>query len=269
MNKKVISLSLAAIMSSQSMVYANVDRTSIVTSEAIADAKENLAILGQNLAQLDKELDQIEKKIKARDNSGKFTNALTIAGAGIGIGLSVLAGMSLKIKSSSAGSGMIAILGVILSSIASVGTGLTSATSLKLQKDIDTKEIDTALSVIQSQIQSNMNEYQDNTTKVVLSSLNETIEKTRASIKDYQQDENSTDLQKIYSNFGLVVGTAITATGLMTKSGGKLLVVGSIVNSTSNLTQIIAGMSSSQAELVLEQIYALRSSLRMNMEILK
>lgn len=41
MNKKVISLSLAAIMAAQPIAYAGKDRTSAVTDQTIAEAKKN------------------------------------------------------------------------------------------------------------------------------------------------------------------------------------------------------------------------------------
>lgn len=257
--KRTITLSVAAVMISQSVAFAQMDRTAEITGQAISQAQQNISALRTNLVQLDTALEQTAKTIDARDNSGGITNALTIAGAAAGLGLSVISYFS--VKSRTAGSGLLGMFTVAGSLVASMTSIVTGTGSSLLKKDVDTKALADQLDAIEKEIAANK-AGQSKEASAILNQLSDSVSGMKASLKDYQQDENSTDRTKLLAHLSQGIGTALLFYSLTQKDSNKAVVIGGLLLSAGNLTRIVAGLSDSQAESVLKEIEATRMSLR-------
>lgn len=264
--KRTITLSVAAVMISQSVAFAQVDRTAEVTGQAIAQAQQNITALRANLVQLDASLEQTAKAITERDNSGGITNGLTIAGASIGLGLSALSYFT--VKSGREGSGIGAMIGIgtaLATTITSIVTGTGSA---DLKKDIDTAQVDQQLDALEKEIAAN-SQGQSKETSALLLQLSASVSGMRTSLQDYQKSEDETDRNKLLAHLSQGVGTALLFYSLTQRDSNKAAVIGGILMSAGNLTRIVAGLSDSQAESVLKEIKATPSSLRVAATILE
>lgn len=264
--KRTITLSVAAVMISQSVAFAQVDRTAEVTGQAINQAQQNITILRTNLAQLDTALEQTAKTINERDNSGGITNGLTIAGAAAGLGFSVLSYFA--ISSRATGSGMLSMFMMASTSIASITSIVTGTGSALLKKDIDTKAVTEQLDAIEAEIAANK-AGQGKEASAILNQLSDSVAGMKASLKDYQKDENNTDRTKLLAHLSQGMGTALLFYSLTQRDSNKAAVIGGILLSAGNLTRIVAGLSDSQAESVLKEIEATRMSLRTAATILE
>ncbi|AFY01454.1 hypothetical protein Bdt_1764 [Bdellovibrio bacteriovorus str. Tiberius] len=246
-------------MISQSVAFAQVDRTAEVTGQAINQAQQNITALRTNLVQLDSALEQTAKTIDARDNSGGITNALTIAGAAAGLGLSVISYFA--VNSRTTGSGLLGMFSVAGSLIASMTSIVTGTGSSLLKKDVDTKALSDQLEAIEKEIAANR-AGQSKEASAILNQLSDSVSGMKASLKEYQKAEDDTDRTKMLAHLTQGIGTALLFYSLTQHNSNKATLVGGLLLSAGNLTRVVAGLSDSQAESVLKEIEATRMSLR-------
>lgn len=260
--KRIISLSLAGLMASQTVAFAQTDRTSDLTNQAIAQSKANLSALRTNILALDKALAETATTIETRDNSGNILNGMSIAGAGLGVAFSAVSFMTARRGGNGSGFGMI-IAGLIAAS-ASGTSALMGSGSHIVQKDVDTKKISEELDALEKEIASNTQVMAAQDTKT-LNILSTSIKDLRASLDEYQGKEDKTDKTKVWSHIGQVVGTAMVIYGLTDRElGSKIMTAGVLIMNASNVSRIVSGMTSSQAELVLKEISSARTTLQIN-----
>ena len=153
---------------------------------------------------------------------------------------------------------MFTVAGSLVASMTSIVTGTGSSL---LKKDVDTKALADQLDAIEKEIAANKAD-QSKEASAILNQLSDSVSGMKASLKDYQQDENSTDRTKLLAHLSQGIGTALLFYSLTQKDSNKAVVIGGLLLSAGNLTRIVAGLSDSQAESVLKEIEATRMSLR-------
>ncbi|AHZ84303.1 hypothetical protein [Bdellovibrio bacteriovorus] len=258
--KRTITLSVAAVMISQSVALAQVDRTAEVADQAIAQAQQNISTLRVNLQSLDSALAETAATIEARDNSGGITNGITIAGAAVGLGLSALTYFTAH--TGREGSGIGAMVGLATSLVATITSIVTGTGSAVLKEDIDTAAIDKQLEALEKEIAAN-SQGQSKETSALLIQLSASVSGMRSSLQAYQKDEDGTDRTKLMAHISQGLGTALLFySATQRNASNKTILVGGLLLSAGNLTRIVAGMSDSQAEMVLKEIKSTRTSLR-------
>lgn len=258
MNKKVVSMSLAALMMSQSAAFAQVDRTQGVADQAISQAKKNMSALQAQLTQLDKALQETEDMITKRDNSGGITNGLSIGAAAVGIGLTSLAMINLKLGGEGRGLGSMFLgAGALISTLTSIVTGGGSAL---LKSDAETAKIDQQLAEVEAEISKAKNLDKESASALVL--LSHSVSEMRATLKDYQKNEDSTDRNRLLSHAAQAAGAAVMFFSLRSRVNATAT-MGLVLLNAGSLSRIITGMSDSQADQVLKEIRSTRTSLKL------
>ena len=258
MNKKVVSMSLAALMMSQSAAFAQVDRTQGVADQAISQAKKNMSALQAQLTQLDKALQETEDMITKRDNSGGITNGLSIGAAAVGIGLTSLAMINLKLGGEGRGLGSMFLgAGALISTLTSIVTGGGSAL---LKSYAETAKIDQQLAEVEAEISKAKNLDKESASALVL--LSHSVSEMRATLKDYQKNEDSTDRNRLLSHAAQAAGAAVMFFSLRSRVNATAT-MGLVLLNAGSLSRIITGMSDSQADQVLKEIRSTRTSLKL------
>lgn len=261
MKTKALSLTLAGLMSIQSVGFAQQDRTAGIGDQAIAAAQTNLQTLNQQMLLLDKSLAQAADSITKRDNKGGTTNGLAIAGAGLGLGLSAMSYLSFHKGTEGSGiGGMILATVSIAASLTSIVNGGTSQI-LKSTAKADTTELEKQLIEAQKGVETQLAQTSDKATAVALTQMGLAIKNTQTSLADYKDQESEVTLNRLASQAGQFVGTAILVYGI-TQKDSRAPMIGLMIMNAGNLGAILAGFQGSQAEEVLKEINQTRDSLK-------
>lgn len=257
--KRVIRMSVAALMLSQSAAYAQTDRTQGVANQAISQAKQNISVLQVQLLQLDKALQETEGMIIQRDNSGEITNGLAIGAAAVGAGLTALSIFNLKFnRAADAGLGSFFIgAGALIASLTSILSGGTSAL---LKENVDTEKIDQQLKDVQTEIAKVQSTDKESASALVL--LAHSVSEMRSTLKEYQENENDTSRNKLLSHAAQAAGAAVLYFAMRSEASATAI-MGTILFTAGNLSRVVSGMSDSQAEQVLKEIRSTRTSLQL------
>ncbi|WP_413560443.1 hypothetical protein [Bdellovibrio sp. HCB209] len=266
MSKKLVCLSLAGLMTMQSVAFAQTDRTAVATDKAISQAQDNIAALRANLGQLDLALAETAKTVDKRDHSGGIFNAATIIGAGIGLGFTALSFVTSR--SGHEGSGLGALMGISVSLVSAVASIATGTTSALLKKDIETGKVDRDLENLQAQIAQNM-KGADKGTASLLQQLSISVVGMRETLASYQSSEDSTDRVKLGSHVAQGVGAILLVYALTDRAGYGQAKLGLILMSAGNIGRIVSGMSDSQADVVLREIKLTRTSIQSAVQVLE
>jgi hypothetical protein len=260
MKNKTLSLTLASLMSLQSVGFANTDRTDGIGEQAISTAKENLAALNQQMLLLDQSLARAEETITARDDKGGITNGLAVAGAGLGLGLSAMSYLTIRRGGEGAGLGLLFLSAFSIgASVLSMVTGLTSQA---LKPGANTKTVETQLSEAQKSVTAALVQAaQNKTTSVVLIQMNLALKNTQEALAQYQTQESEVSRNRLVSQASQLIGSALMVYGV-TKRESRAPMIGALVMTAGNLASVISGLQGSQAEAVLKEIQKSRESLR-------
>ncbi|AFY00783.1 hypothetical protein [Bdellovibrio bacteriovorus] len=270
MKKRAIALTVATAISAQSIAFAQAtDRTAGIGSQAVAQAKMNMAQIQSDLLSLDQSLDQIAKSISERDNKGRVANAAAVAGATIGLGLTALSYAS-KSRHGEGGSGIIALFAVLSASAVSVvAAGSGGIGSIQKRGAVaSTTDLEKQIEQTQEQIRTELNNSPDKISVGLANELFQSLDDLKGSLAAYQKDETTTARGLVASHLSQAMGAAMTVYGLSLKSNSPLVNIGVVMMSAGNIARVVQGISDSQAELVLQEITHTRSSLRQAAEAL-
>lgn len=259
MKTKALSLTLAGLMSVQSVGFAQQDRTAGIGDQAITAAQTNLQTLNQQILLLDKSLAQAAESITKRDNRGGISNGVAIAGAGIGLGLSAMS--YLLVKKGGEGSG---IGGMILAA-GSIGTSILSLVnggmSQLVKPKADTKELETQLIEAQKGVETALAQTTDKATAVALTQMGLAIKNTQESLVSYQDQESEVKLNRLASQASQLIGTTLLVYGI-TQRNSQAPMFGLMIMNAGNLGAVLAGFQGSEAQEVLKEINQTRDSLK-------
>ncbi|HEY1079867.1 MAG TPA: hypothetical protein VGE46_07210 [Bdellovibrio sp.] len=262
MKKRVIALSVASIMSAQSIAFAQaLDRTAGIGNQAIAQAQSNVAKIHADLVKLDQSLDQVAKAIETRDKQGNILNGAAVVGAAAGLGLSAFAYFATNSRHGEGGGGIVGLfIGVagMGSSLISSGSG---ALSLVRKDKASSEAVDAKINEIKGQVSVELAQSNDKMTKGLLTELNTKLDALQTSLASYQEDESATKRDLVIAQVSQAMGTAMLMYG-MTQKQSKLVSVGALIMTAGNIASVIKGMSDSQAEEVLKEIDLTKKSLR-------
>lgn len=260
MKTKTLSLSLAALMSAQSIGLANTDRTEGIGQKAVLSAQENLTVLKAKVLSLDQSLESAAKSIEARDQRGGLTNGLAVASAGLGIGLSAMA--YLNVTKGSAGSGLSGMLFGVLSIGASVNSMIMGKTSKTIKTTADTKALEAQLAATQQNINSALIQAKDKASLNALAQLSLSLKNTQDSLSEYQDQESDVARNRLVSQASQLVGVTMVVFAISNKSVERILPLGLLAMNGGNLGAMISGFQGSKAEEVLKEIQQTRQALR-------
>ncbi|NUN06457.1 MAG: hypothetical protein HUU57_11925 [Bdellovibrio sp.] len=262
MKKRVIALSVASIMSAQSIAFAQAaDRTAGIGEQATVQAQANIAKIHADLLKLDQSLDQVAKAIETRDQQGNVLNGAAVVGAAAGLGLSAIAYFATNSRHGEGGGGIVGLfIGVagMGSSLLSSGSGVLSL----LRKDKASADaVEAKINEIKGQVSVELAQSNDKMTKGLLTELNTKLDGLQASLISYQQDESATKRDLVIAQISQAMGTAMLMYG-MTQKQSKMVSVGALIMTAGNIASVIKGMSDSQADQILKEIELTQKSLR-------
>lgn len=265
MKKRVIALSVAAAMSAQSIAFAQTtDRTAGIGTQAVSQAKMNMAKIQSDLLNLDQSLDLIAKSIAERDKKGSVANGAAVAGATIGLGLSAMSFFALKSRHGEGGAGIIGLLAALgaagSSFIAASAGGLS--TVQKSSASVAASDLEKQVEQTQEQIKLELNNSQDKMTVGMAKELLQSLENLKGSLAAYQKDETTTTRSLLAAHLSEAIGAALTVYGMSQKNNSRLVNIGVLLMSAGNIARVVEGISDSQADLVLKEIERTKSSLR-------
>jgi hypothetical protein len=260
MKTKALSLTLAGIMSLQSIGFSNPDRTVGIGEQAITTAKGNLKSLNQEILLLDQSLAKAAAAITNRDHSGGVTNGFAVAGAGIGLALSVMANVNMR-KGGEGTLYNVLFAGVfsIAASVSSMAFGLTSQA---LKTGVNTKEIEAQLIEAQKNVQAAITQAaNDKTISTGLTQLAFSIKNTQESLASYQDQETEVSRNRLASQASQLVGAALIAFGF-TQRESIVPAIGAVVMSAGSLAAVLSGFQGSEAKTILIEIQKTRDLLK-------
>lgn len=262
MKKRAIALSVASIMSAQSIAFAQAsDRTAGIGTQATAQAQANIAKIHADLLKLDQSLDQVAKAIETRDQQGNVLNGAAVFGAAAGLGLSAFAYFTTNSRHGEGGGG---IVGLFMG-VAGMGTSLLSsgsgALSLLRKDKASSEAVEAKINEIKGQVSVELAQSNDKMTKGLLTELNTKLDALKTSLASYQQDESVTKRDLVIAQISQAMGAAMLMYG-MTQKESKMVSVGALIMTAGNIASVIRGMSDSQADQVLKEINLTKQSLR-------
>lgn len=265
MRTKTLTLSMAAIMSLQSIGYANTSRINDIGEQAITNAQNDIASLKSQVAALDLTLEQAAKDIEKRDHRGGITNGLAVTGAGMSLGLAAAAYLTVQKGGTRAGvSGL--IIGFV-STAASVGALLMGGTSQirKALANPDTKELETQLTEAQKNVDAMLAQNTDKATANTLNQLNLTLKNVQSSLQAYKSDQNDSSMARLASQASQLLGMAMVTYAVVTKKSGETLFqIGLVTMNVGNLGAIVTGFMGEDADAVLKEIQQTRAALKVS-----
>lgn len=263
MNTRIIALSVATVLSAQSIAFAQApDRTIGVGAKSIAEAQANLKSLQGDLVKLDQALAQIAQSIETRDKKGSIANAAAVTGTAIGLGASVISFLNV-----STGQESFMALGMLVGMFATVTTfaaGTAGGVSVLQKTSVPVEQMSITIAQIQTQVGTDLANAKDNSAKNVLSELKKSLAGLQTSLVAYTQDDSSSTRNRLLTHFAQVAGTAITVYGFSPKGLDTpyILAVGTLLMSAGNIGRMIEAMSDSQVEQVLGEIAKTRATVR-------
>lgn len=260
MKTKALSLTLAGLMSVQSIGFANeADRTAGIGDQAITAAKTNLQTLNHEILLLDQALSKAADSITKRDDRGGFTNGIAVAGAGLGLGLSAMSYLSFRKGGEGSGiGGMFLATFSIGATLSSLGNG---ATSQALKTKAETTELEKQLSEAQKSVETAMAQTSDKATAVALTQMGLAIKNTQSSLSSYQAQESEVSRNRLVAQASQLVGTAILVYGI-TQENSRLPMLGLMIMNAGNIGAVLSGLQGSEAQDILKEINQTRDSLK-------
>lgn len=218
MNKKVISLTIAAVMVSQSLAFAEVDRTSIVTEKIISESKQNLLNLRSHLISLDERLKQMESNIRSRESDGSELNTAAVIGALIGTSLAALTLVASKVHLKEINT--LVATGATLTTLSSASTMLAGIASGMQKEKVDIRSYDAELEKLEEATGAALvlEENIDSKAVVELEKLYQSIKSMRFILENYKENEKSISENRFLSSLAVGVGATLSAATLPTRS---------------------------------------------------
>jgi len=266
MKTKAISLTLATLMSVQTVAHANTDRTEGIGQQAVLTAQESIAAIQAQMVTLDQSLERAAKAVENRDSKGGITNSIAIGAAVVGVGLATSAYFT--VRKGGEGSGLGGLLAGAMAVGATVVSAVTGLTSQGLKTSVDTKELEAQLDASQKSIEAAIAQTTDKVTAVSLTQLNLTLKNTQLALTAYQTDKSDESKVRLSAQGAQIAGGAISLLSLRFRIPAGFL-LGPALMSAGSLTAIIAGMDSEDAETVLKEIQQTRDSLKIAQAALK
>lgn len=253
MQKNHIALTIATIMSIQSIAFATQDRTAGIETQSVAEAQAQLQSLKINLNSLNQSLEEAKKAISARDDAGSITSKIAVTGAALGLGLSAVSYFTIKSRGDM--SGLAGVIFGLFASISSTGAGVMGLlTHQVLKHEVKTDKLALELRSLNTEINNKLTKDTDKNSIMVLTQLKASIASTLLSLNEYKSKEDSNTKTNLAVNLGQLVGSALVAFGMTQRENTTLIASGLIVANASNIGQLMGVMSKSQAELVMNEI---------------
>lgn len=258
MSFKLLSLTLAGILSVQNLAMAQSDRTAGIGDEQIRSAQQNILSIKKDLGTLDRALLAAEENIKNRDGKGSLLNGAAVTGAAIGLGVSVMAMLKVrKVGLESTFAAAIMGYAAFLSTASSVGLSVAGEA---VKPDLDLNEIKSTLNQAQVEVQGALAATTDQSTLSLLKQLDGSLKAVGQTLANYSEKETSVSRNKLAAQLTQVAGAAIAAYGFTQRQSGALI-VGSLMANAANIGQIVNSLSDSEAERVLKEIENTRKAI--------
>jgi len=260
MKTKAISLTLAGLMSLQSVGFAQQDRTANIGDQAIAAAQSNLKALNTQILTLDQALGEAQAAIEKRDSRGGIKNAAAVTAAVAGLALTASAFWTSKLKTEGAGLGAMA-LGVVSvgATLSSLGAGLTSQV---LKPKVDVTEVNSKIVAAQNDVKAALAQTKDLNQRDALVQVGLRLQNTLEALASYKDQESEVSRNRLASQGTQLVGSMLLTYGILRDSSALVGNTGAILMSASNVAAIVSGFQGSEAKEVLKQIKHTRESLR-------
>ena len=277
MKTKVLSLTLASVMTIQSVGYAATDRTAGIGDQAIAESQAKLNQLKISLQSFDDTLAETEKAIIQQDHSGNFVNGLTIGAAALGVAVGGFALYVAGNKSESAG--VVSIPFFIASAGASVVSSVAGMFSVNRKSSGDVKSAQAELTKTQNLINEARTAKLTAEQDQLITRLEKDLSETQQALTAY--DKNGTDLtrNRLISRAVQLGGTVLVvasmvitakqttgpnaATGsILGKAAAWGLMLGGVTTAGGHIATIVTGLQSYKAKEVLKEIAQTRGSIQ-------
>lgn len=267
MKTKVLSLTLAGVMSLQNTVFAADSRIDGVGDQQVLAAQRELMILRHDIQRLDESLVEAAQAIQARKDNGNFTASVAVGGAVLGLGMAAL---SMTVSKLGADSGAGVILSMTGYAIVAVKTASSSALSLvsEVQKGkADTKEAKEALFKARQEIMAARTSAQLNEDSMnALTELDNSLAKIQTSLEEYKDRENLDKGMRLTSVIAQAAGAAITfyaGASILTGNGisNRAATLGPALMTIGNILSINSALLPSKADAVLKEITKIREDL--------
>ncbi|WP_415061175.1 hypothetical protein [Bdellovibrio sp.] len=258
MSIKLMSLTLAGILSLQNVALARVDRTAGIGDEQIRGAQQNILSVKKDLIALDRALLTAQESIKNRDSKGHLLNGTAVTGAAIGLGLSVMGMLKMrKVGLDSAFTGVIMGYAAFLSTAASVGLSVTGEA---VKPTLDVNDLKGALTQAEAEVQGALSVTKDEATLSLLKNLEGSLKSVEQTLINYSDKDSAASKGKLAAQLTQVAGAAIAVYGFTQRQSGAL-VVGSLMANAGNIGQIVNSLSDSEADRVIKEIESTRKAI--------
>ncbi|WP_413291510.1 hypothetical protein [Bdellovibrio sp. HCB337] len=271
MKTKWICMTLAGVMTFQSVGFANVDRTSGVANQSIAAAQQNMEQLKQQIAAFDKALEQTEQEILNKDNSGNVTNAITLAGTAVGV---ALAGLTVYFVKTNTKTGDPALFAATASVVVTAAAGLMGIvnSNQKSAADIDAAQLE--LEKTEKSIDQALANTTDSQQREALSKVKGDVLEVKKALAIYKEDGSDLSRNRMAARVaqftgavliagGFVVGMSFPSqrTSVASVTSMAALGLGSVASAGGVLANIVTSLQSYNSEAVLKEIRLTRSAL--------
>jgi hypothetical protein len=273
MKNKVIALSLASVMSFQSLAFAQSARVDAISTSSVIAADKELMTIRHDIQRLDEALAETALAIQERQENGGIASIVSVSSASLGL---ALAAVSMTVGGLGADSGVGKLIAMAGFGIVAIKT--SSSAALRLVSEVqrgstnNTEEAHDALIKAQQEIQAaRATETLNPKSLETLAQLELSLATIQNSLEDYKDRENLNKGLRLTAMLTQAAGAAVSfymAAGMMngygvSKTGAAL---GPILMTVGNISAIISVLSPSKAEIVLVEIGKTRAALAQILE---
>jgi len=260
MKTKVIAVSIAGILSAESMALAS-SRVDVVGDKQIAEAVKEISDLKTNLQSLHKSLGQAEQQLLQSQTEGNTARGISLANAAIATGLSLIIYNKLAVfRGVTAGLGISAAIATGISAVA-------SAISDVQKKDVDLTSTEKELTTLRSQVAAQIAADKDENKE--LQSLSDSLTNLDKALQIYKTEDSEENVLHLKSIATQSVGLSILAISMISPKstvGMSAAYFGSLVLIVGNSIPFLDLATSDQKTELLNRITALRSSIEDTIE---
>lgn len=243
--RKGLTLSLAVLMSLQTVAYAKVDRTEGMADAAISQAKINVKRLGGDIVAIRAQLRGAMRQIERRDSIQSQGIVVGLAAAGAA---AALTGALLTRSSGAAAAGV----GYSLLT-SSLFLGLTSAVMDNFAHPADIDSINDTIDLLQQKALADSKTATDEKEKARLSGLASSAAELKVTMEKYKAGQDKSAATEVYASALKMGGFATFVVGATT--GGSFFINGGATAVTlGNLATVISYAQQEDADKVIAEI---------------